>query len=1297
MILLMCYAHFSYASRSSAEPSPPDRLNHVEDHDFKLEKKSIVDDGFLISKVLCTGENMVELCVETINPDPSCIYKYVITLGNGTSIEILDKNFCRTINKILPIKIERFCGSEVIDVKYIQNIDCSLEKCNALNFQYDFDQSHCIMYLGVNISPIIPNPISVVWNFGDGSPSEVGVVDVGIRHKFPISGGNFTVCVTIGYRLSLSQDEDPDYYLTCCFQVYVPPCDDECRISVKSCAPSEGSCCHILYITPAGPSNKYIWEKDYVKIGETNIPEIQIDITDEDSHVYTVYYMINGTQISCFGYLRFTGCNCCKTADFTIFDSDYNCLQKSFTVSPTCALNDSKVKHKWKFNDGSSFEGLVPPSHIFTNYVNSTGNACITHEIYCAGKLQLMEKKCVPVPVGVYIGKQGTVTKLSDIINPPSDPGISVYDFIRKYSNNPSIPLFIDGTLEIDIDASFETGQWYMTANAQINVLQGIRFVNRSVTFTTAAEKNYLLCCRWNGIFAAPQSLIHLESCYIKYAKVGLTLPDEADINGASLNIFSSNFIYNPTAILSNGHRFNVIKFDDNIFNGCVDCNILCGCSEGVAMELNNIPTIGIRIPNTGPTNFMQRFSHGIFALNTNLFVRNINIENLDRDNFSAGIFFKKTIASSRNLNIDEMQFNQMETGVYGELAGGANHTLTALASNPYQSLKFSEVSKGYELYGLSTKITGNIRFNDINSSSSSTAHGIFTYVTLPNNSMTIRNNKININGGAEGSSGISLISILNETQLGKVEDNNIVTGSSQKGIGIFVANWKNSIIRNNILNIGQFHNGIEVLASDRSIISCNRIQNGLRGMSYINAPDLRIVENTCTSNERSMYFEGNGVATLGTYHGYNRLSLSDKESIYFNNSAITGLQRHIEYNRYLGQIGDEVWHKNFGNARLSAIRAPSNVMLGHVNYPNHKLYDVIMKNDGNINVQISSSCFSIADIQGLSIQNGMNGQDLNELISDPNLTTELTDAEGDDQILNILRIIQQNGSWAEQYPQIQSFYNSQNTGYYQEVLNIESMLQNLESMAINYESNIESNINQENVILTQIDSLNTVLNSSTSTSEIVNIRSQIQILEFSLQNIYTNLSLLWSNYQSLFQSALTPINTAINTLPDDRLDRSNRKATFLIQLKQIQNQELNNLEKQSIRNIASQCTSTGGSAIQTARTLVLGIDKNYIDFNSCIENASIPNSSPRSKNIISIEVIPNPASSYVMIQAGGTELKISDITIYGVDSKEIKLKMKKESDHLIKIDTRSLINGIYFVNISNNNINKVIKLRIIK
>ena len=117
MILLMCYAHFSYASRSSAEPSPPDRLNHVEDHDFKLEKKSIVDDGFLISKVLCTGENMVELCVETINPDPSCIYKYVITLGNGTSIEILDKNFCRTINKILPIKIERFCGSEVIDVK----------------------------------------------------------------------------------------------------------------------------------------------------------------------------------------------------------------------------------------------------------------------------------------------------------------------------------------------------------------------------------------------------------------------------------------------------------------------------------------------------------------------------------------------------------------------------------------------------------------------------------------------------------------------------------------------------------------------------------------------------------------------------------------------------------------------------------------------------------------------------------------------------------------------------------------------------------------------------------------------------------------------------------------------------------------------------------------------------------------------------------------------------------------------------------------------------------------------------
>ena len=41
MILLMCYAHFSYASRSSAEPSPPDRLNDVEDHDLKLEKKSI--------------------------------------------------------------------------------------------------------------------------------------------------------------------------------------------------------------------------------------------------------------------------------------------------------------------------------------------------------------------------------------------------------------------------------------------------------------------------------------------------------------------------------------------------------------------------------------------------------------------------------------------------------------------------------------------------------------------------------------------------------------------------------------------------------------------------------------------------------------------------------------------------------------------------------------------------------------------------------------------------------------------------------------------------------------------------------------------------------------------------------------------------------------------------------------------------------------------------------------------------------------------------------------------------------
>jgi len=85
-----------------------------------------------------------------------------------------------------------------------------------------------------------------------------------------------------------------------------------------------------------------------------------------------------------------------------------------------------------------------------------------------------------------------------------------------------------------------------------------------------------------------------------------------------------------------------------------------------------------------------------------------------------------------------------------------------------------------------------------------------------------------------------------------------------------------------------------------------------------------------------------------------------------------------------------------------------------------------------------------------------------------------------------------------------------------------------------------------------------------------------------------------------------------------------------------------------------------------------------------------------KNNNAILIRLYPNPADNYANISVEGNSNENIKISIYNILGENYNLPILKEKDSIYRIDTQSLITGIYFIKITNNKgISKTLKLAI--
>jgi len=1246
---------------------------------------------FIVTKTICDGEGNVTVCFQSpsnsLCNDTWLIESDGVAKANGST-----PKFCATvpINSVNGLLVSHYCNAVDVCQKKVF-VECNPD-CNALDF--NFTLTDCKANFSINN----PNGDELVWDFGDGSLAVSSNAST-LMHEFPIIGGSFNVCVTgkimVANNLTNNLDE-PFTYFTCCFPVVVPSC-------VKCSSPSftwskavprfgENNLCRInlSFISPY-ESPSYTWN-----FGDGSPEETTTGRNNE--HIFTgdgpfricVKYTVLGKPYECCEWIIFPPCECCESADFIFSESEnmdlIGCDKKGYHIEPICTTSGI-TEHFWEFSDGTVIKGLpptyAPPDHVFTNFINSTGEICVTHIIKCNRMEIARLKKCRPYQKGVYVGHHGRTTRLSDF----TPTGIKIKDFIDQNDNNSNIPLIIGGNLEIDIDANYIDGTWFAAGfYTQILVKNGKTFgLNGTKIFSAKrASPSRESCCRWSGIISENRTVLNWENIELKDAQFALYLPTLTFLDGAKLNFKGNKFTEVINGIISNSHKFNPVVFQNNLFSGCTDCTPLCGCGDGEGIKMNNIQLSGISFPFSTIKNEIRLFTEGIHAINTNLNAKSFHIHNITNN----GVFFVKNSSISQNLTIDHLLVEHAKTAVKDEISGGGSHRLTAIASYPVpaSSLKYFDVDKGYDISINKSTLNGNIKQNDIFTNGGTINFGI--KCDLTSSSSNILNatwNKIHVNGGSEKTFGIALTSDVDAMQNGLVEHNLITNTVSNNGPGIFVNNWKTSKVLNNDIYLSSFKHGIEFSFAGGSIIKCNNIYNGSNGMNFSSSIENMILSNYCFGNKHSLNFNGNCKGTTGTKVAKNTFSNSSAECLFYSsNTAITGVQHHSDYNSWTFMNG-QLDARHMGNpssATQSEYFSPVGSPLPSIHRP---LFTPItfFKAQGAIAGPQSNDCADICCPGSITIDPGTSGAEYDNWISQPNYLDGFTAAETISLHQSLMEVFLANPNWLINFQNISTFVTSHTNDFIGKSINIKNSLKFYNTQLQSQQVNLQGHYDQIELKQNMIDSIEAQIPLSADSISTQLLYEQINAIYNEIGMLYQSIDSVKLIYDQSNLIQLNEIELLITNLSSSTIVEQNEKQFNTILIKLLRNLALTQSDREILEAIAIQCPTIGGRIVTDANALCLSQFNSYFSHENCSQLQD--NSAQNRSNFDSpytVSINPNPVNDLISIDIKGLEDDNYRIAFFNEIGNRIQLESTFTSRSLIQYSTKFLQSGVYFVKV---------------
>lgn len=1292
---MLCISLSATFSWTSPNFPPLDVNEECLNGDVEMYPTSLMDCGFLITSIECTNPGYL-ICIESLVPSPACWNLYEI-IAEAQTLNLSGESFCFTVDDISPggITITQTCGELDECTQHYDNIECE-NNCAPLDLDFSIDSCEALFEFENDFAtPEHP----IVITFGDDSPA-VQTTNSSITHQYPSSGGIYEVCFT--YVLEIIQQNDTFFVLnSCCFDVEIPRCDtitcDSIDITWDLC-PGVGpdTCCRRFTFNAPFPHNSYNWTIfegiEELFSGTTVDPELDYVFTGEGPYDICVETVLAGDTLECCEEFLFPPCYCCMDAGFELDSTPHSCLKAEWVMTPICP--DSGItRHVWIFSDGTVFHGHTPPPHIFTNFDFSTGEICITHQVYCNGVLQDEETQCRTQYPGAHLGIAGETINMSDVLdNITGDP--TVYQFLTDMATA-GTDVFIDGLLFVDIDVSFTYGVWNMGFESGILVDQH-EFNLVYTQIISAARENAIFssCCRWSGIDVVEGSDMTWNGAFVHDADTMLTLlPGSIDLT--IMDMVDCYFETNVVGIYWADHHGIFTNFHNNHFVNPADCNeLVCGCCYTTAIILDEV-SHGVTFPLTNVAkNEIRGYNHGIYAYNTDLDIKNFHIHELRESTIAIGgngIHVYKDNDARVRLRMDYMLFQEMKRAVRAEGFGSGRLVIEAQADNPppSSSITIEDVHFGYDIetHNSTRLFSSSILYNDIEAGGGNYNAGIQAVaVGSSQNSLSIQHNLINVNDD-DPSLGIVLTSTAPSTQVGRVYHNTVNAASTtDPGAGIYVEDWLGTHIVDNTVTVSNPKTGIEINDGGFNLIACNTVDDGDFGLQLFESTENDVIGNAFLYQDISTRITGDCAGSGTTELMRNSFVGSIGVSNEYIAGSWTGKQDHEEYNSWLFQIYPEVELGASIDDVNNEFWAPMGSAAGTIHHPYANYTSVIDPTHGTSSP--GDTCYSFFDNESPSsvTDPSINARAYIYLLDSTSILDSMTDAEASTfnqgliQLLDDLPVLRDSFTRLEQYYQeLESTWPGKSSRAYS---SIKSAVYNLEQNLFSLEPDMWI-IDDLHI---QHDSVENLLRLTADETR----RRTLNVLSNQLLSLVRmKTSELSSNFYSFTNDYLNELGVASqviqNLIPSKEFEFKEKLVLEALLLSAL-NERLSLSTVSELSEIANACYQSYGRSIYGAQSILISEKRDYVTIQHCPVEIHMPIPSERiQEETISkydVNLSPNPTKDELIIEITHND-NHEDWSAEIVQPNGVVLKNYQNlGDVISKIDVSDLISGFYFLRI---------------
>ncbi|MCF8239511.1 MAG: T9SS type A sorting domain-containing protein [Saprospiraceae bacterium] len=973
--------------------------------------------------------------------------------------------------------------------------------------------------------------------------------------------------------------------------------------------------------------------------------------------------------ITCCYTIEIPEIDCCLTADFTFYrkETSESCINPEYYISATCQKQGTN-HHTWIFENGDTLVNsgiLTFDDFIFTDWVNTDNQVCVTHIVICCGDT-LSVTKCLSHPNGAFLGLPGEDRRLTDDIHSPWGP--RVVNFIKNYSQNLLVPLLIDGRLILDLDEVFIDGWWNMGNDSKI-LNEGHLFGLWGTTLQSAGRLEFN-CCRWWGVESEGYTRTTWKEATISDAVFALHYPSLTSSTLPRLSMQSNSLLINVFGIKSVGQPVWITRFHDNEIVGA-DHNIqLCDCAVINAIDFRNISSAyTTTFPVSGSVNTIRDYEQAFHFDNANLNAQNFDVydlvqlpsydpslDNAADSDAGIGIDFHMGEGSSvGQLGLDKMTFedissSQNASGIAVRAFIESGHLALSASAGILGDILVDNVQIGYRIdLENGATMNGGIINNELNTLESS----IITRVLgSSNNYLNIRYNDIvNNGGGTLNAHAIGLTSFPPSQQDFYVRDNNIVAQNAPGGAAVHLFQIEGAEVTNNVIDNGASTvHGIHVRKGGHNYVKCNEVISYKYGLFGEGSAGNTYGDNLLQYNRHSLLFAGDNFQGFLTNTEWNTFQAANLQDVFFStNDCITGAQDHTRYNSWLGQSGTEIKHVDLGNAPFCRFYYPTTAAVGSIHRPYADPSSLLQATNDTEEDLPGTYCSNPTGPGEWEYDASAESLYLS-LLSDTSLVSNYSTAQISDLERTIYRLLQDNPSWSSTDTTYANFLSDQ-TGTFVEVLEAlnTGLLLHRDTLDLQAAS-MASNRYLLDSLQVLIAQLYGQANATSDSTTAAGYLAQADTFVIQADIIADSLAVQVASYSSANAVRLSVLSTQCSSISASETHETWMVTLQAILIDLLKGEALDSTQVSNLRSIAEACTEDGGEAVIIARGVCLEwLDEVYSD-STCIpafQGGNTPNNSSREVAWIS----PNPASNDVIVTwtPGNTnktiKLEVIDLT----------------------------------------------------